>query len=102
MCRDKEAAFLPHHPVHDQDVAQESHHADDWVESRDGDGDDEPARAPHGTGRLRLVAGAQPGALLVCEGDVEGDDRVEVGQRELRPRHCERLHVSAAAVPLGA
>lgn len=40
---------LPDHPVHDEDVAQKSHHANDGVESRDGDGYDYTTGAPHRT-----------------------------------------------------
>ena len=91
--------FLPDHSVHDEDVAQKSHHANDGVESRDGDGYDYPPGAPHRTLLLLLGVVLQPvahqAALLVREGDIERDDGVEVGQGELRSRDGVRFHAAA-------
>lgn len=86
---------LPDHPVHDQDVPQKSHHADDGVQSRDGGGDGDPRGAAP---RNLLPAGVQQPLrrLFVRECDVEGDDGVKVGQGELRPRRRDRFHDAAA------
>lgn len=95
MTEAEEERRLPDHPVHDQDVPQKSHHADDGVQSRDGDGDGDPRGAAP---RNLLPAGVlqPPRRLFIQECDVEGDDGVKVGQGELRPRHRDRLHDAAA------
>lgn len=70
-------AYLPDHPVHDEDVTQKSHHADDRVESRYGDGYGDTRGAAHRTLLLGVVL--QPVShLLVRECDIEGDDGVKV------------------------
>lgn len=93
---------LPDHPVHDEDVAQKSHHANDRVERRDGYGYDYTRGAPHRTLLLLLLGGVQQpvphqAALIVREGDIIRDDGVEVGQGELSSRDRVRLHAAATA-----
>lgn len=87
---------LPDHPVHDEDVAQKSHHANDGVESRDRYGYDNTPGVPQRTLLLGVVLQpvAHQAALLVREGDIEGDDGVQVGQRELSSWHRVRLHAA--------
>lgn len=82
------SVYLPDNSVHDEDVAKQSHDANDRVERRDGHGDDHPPGAPNRALRLRGVQLA-----FLREGDVKGDDRVQVGQRELRSGDRVRLHV---------
>lgn len=91
---------LPHYPVHDEDVAQKSHHANDGVESRDGYGYDNTPGTPHRTLLLGVVLQcvAHQAGVLVREGDIEGDDRVKVGQRQMSAGDRERLHAEAAAL----
>lgn len=92
---------LPDHPVHDEDVAQKSHHANDGVQSRDGYGYDYTPGALHRTLLLGVILQpvAHQAALLVRKGDIEGDDGVKVGQGELSSRDRERFHaVSSAAL----
>lgn len=94
--RHEKQVFLPDHPVHDEHVAQKSHHADDGVESRDADRCDQAPGAPGRTPRPGAVL--QPVArLLVREGGVVSDDGVEVGQVELSSRDGVRLHAAEAA-----
>lgn len=90
---------LPDHPVHDEDVAQKSHHANDGVESRDGYGYDQTPGAPHRSPLPGVVLQplAHQAVLLVRERDVEGDDWVKVGQGERSSRDRVRLHAAAAA-----
>lgn len=85
------------HPVHDKDVAQKSHHANDGVESRDGYGYDYTAGAPHWTLLLGVVLHpvTHQATLLVREGDIKGDDGVKVGQGELSSGDRVRLHAAA-------
>lgn len=99
VIKKKQQQCLPDHPVHDEDVTQKSHHANDGVESRDGYGYDYTPGAPHRTLLLGVVLQpvAHQAALLVREGDIEGDDGVKVGQGELSSWDRVRLHAAAGA-----
>ncbi|KAA8586051.1 hypothetical protein FQN60_007620 [Etheostoma spectabile] len=93
-CNKTKSRCLPDHPVHDEDIAQKSHHANDGVESRDGYGNDQTPGAAHRSPLPGVVLQPLPhqAVLLVRERDVEGDDGVQVGQGERTSRDRVRLH----------
>lgn len=90
---------LPDYSVHDEDVAEKSHHADNGVERRDGYGYDYTPGAPRRILLLGVVLQpvAHQVALLVWEGDIKGDDGVKVGQGELSSG--DRVGLHAAVLP---